>query len=41
LTLARAQAFEPPAIVVVGEIVAVRARLLGNPAQELAAARKR
>jgi uroporphyrin-III C-methyltransferase len=28
---AREQAFEPPAIVVVGEIVAVRDRLLGNP----------
>jgi uroporphyrin-III C-methyltransferase len=29
---ARAQAFEPPAIVVIGDIVAVRDRLLGNPA---------
>jgi uroporphyrin-III C-methyltransferase len=38
---ARQQAFEPPAIVVVGEIVAVRSRLLGNPPQEPAADRER
>jgi uroporphyrin-III C-methyltransferase len=38
---AREQAFEPPAIVVVGEIVAVRDRLLGNPRQDPAADRER
>jgi uroporphyrin-III C-methyltransferase len=38
---AREQAFEPPAIVVVGEIVAVRNRLIGNPPQDLAADRER
>jgi uroporphyrin-III C-methyltransferase len=29
---ARTQAFEPPAIVVIGDIVTVRDRLLGDPA---------
>jgi uroporphyrin-III C-methyltransferase len=37
---ARAQALEPPAIVVVGEIVAVRARLLGEAAPDARARRR-
>jgi siroheme synthase len=31
---AREQAFEPPAVVVVGEIVGLRNRLLGAPKEE-------